>query len=88
MMNTPPESVSLAFISGVTSGSQLIQDTETRTGEFIGFLVIESCGFTSLTGNHLGWEGSTYPSGLTLTGEFTEVKLSHGSIILFDRGGA
>lgn len=88
MMNTPPESVSLAFISGVTGGSELIQDTGTRTGEFIGFLVIENCGFTSLKGNHSGWEEYIYPSGLTLTGEFTEVKLSQGSIILFNRGGA
>jgi hypothetical protein len=82
--NIPPESTSLAEIAGVIGGSEVVSDTVLRTGEFSRIVVLSGTQFTTLTGNHAGFSGVTYPAGLNLSGEFTEVQLASGSILLFN----
>ena len=66
-------------------GSELINDTSAHTGNYGSIIFLEDTVFTTLTGNHTGWSGVTYPSGLVLNGQFSEIELASGSIIVYKR---
>jgi hypothetical protein len=86
--NIPPESVSLSSIAGTTLGSRLIANTALVQGEYSFIIFLEDTVFTSLVGNHVGWEGATvYPTGLTLCGEFTEIQLASGRVLVYNKEG-
>ena len=72
---------SLLTIAGLTEGgSEFVDDTISREGKYVSFVFVTDTVFTSLTGNHTGWEGVTYPMGLVLNGTFTEFTLNIVSI--------
>lgn len=75
---------SLLTIAGLTNGgSELVSDTTSREGNFVSFMFVTDTTFTSLTGNHVGWEGTTYSAGMVLNGLFTEFQLSSGSVLVY-----
>lgn len=67
------------------NGSELIADTTLRTGSYSSIAVIADTVFNTLTGNHEGWSGQTYPAGVVLNGAFSAVKLTSGKIIAYRR---
>lgn len=67
------------------NGSELIANTTLRTGSYLSIAVITDTVFETLTGNHEGWSGQTYPAGVVLNGVFSAIKLTSGKIIAYRR---
>ena len=73
-------------IAGTSSnGSELIANTTIRNGSYTAIVMVTNTVFTTLTGNHEGWSGQTYPAGFVLNGIFSSIQLASGSVVAYRR---
>jgi hypothetical protein len=73
-------------VSGTNqNGSEFITDTTLRSGSYTSIAIITDTVFETLTGNHDGWSGQTYPAGVVLSGIFSAIKLISGKVIAYRR---
>jgi len=71
---------------GLTAGT-LITDTVALTGNFCAILIVEATVFTTLTGTIAlqgAWASATFAPKQVIRGNFTEVKLASGAVIVYN----
>jgi hypothetical protein len=90
-MSIPSETTSrllaaVEIIAGSNhQGSEFITNTTLRSGSYTSIVIIADTVFETLTGNHDGWSGQTYPAGVVLSGIFSAIKLTSGKVIAYRR---
>lgn len=67
------------------NGSEVIANTTLRNGSWSSIVMMTATTFTTLTGNHSGWSGVSYPAGFVLNGVFSQIQLASGSIVAYKR---
>jgi hypothetical protein len=70
-------------------GSQTITGTSAQTPAtgvtaWCAIVVVDDAVFTSLTGNHTGSSGVTYPKGHVIYGRFTGLQLASGTVDVYN----
>jgi hypothetical protein len=68
------------------NGSTLETGTATNTGDYKAIVVLEETVFdAATTGDMVGLGGATLPAGAMLLGHWSVVKLTSGSVIIYNR---